>query len=310
MVATRVSEVTLHSSSGRRKMPVIGLGTAPEAASAVSPKDAVLEAMKQGYRHFDTAAAYGVEQSVGEAIAEALKIGLIASRDDLFITSKLWVTDNHPHSIVTALHNSLRTLQLEYLDLFLIHWPIATRPGKVVYPIKVTEIVEFDMKGVWGSMEECQRLGLTKAIGVSNFSIKKLQTLLPFATIPPAVNQVEVNIGWQQHKLREFCKAKGIVVTAFSPLRKGANFVMDNDVLKELADTHGKTVAQICLRWLYEQELTFVVKSYNRERMKKNLEIFDWSLNENDYMKIREIHQERLIKGPTRPLLNDLWDDE
>ncbi|XP_061344071.1 NAD(P)H-dependent 6'-deoxychalcone synthase-like [Gastrolobium bilobum] len=314
MAVTTIPEVVLSSSSGQRRMPVIGLGTAPESASKVSTKDAVIEAIKQGYRHFDAAAAYGVEPSVGEAIAEALKLGLIASRDELFITSKLWVTDNHPELIVPALQKSLRTLQLEYLDLFLIHWPITTKPGKVTYPIEVSEILEFDMKGVWASMEECQRLGLTKAIGVSNFSIKKLEKLLPLATIPPAVNQVEINIGWQQEKLREFCKAKGITLTAFSPLRKGAsrgtNLVMDNDVLKELADAHGKTVAQICLRWIYEQGVTVAVKSYDKERMKQNLQIFDWSLTEDDYKKISEIYQERLIKGPTKPLLDDLWDDE
>ncbi|KAL9297426.1 hypothetical protein ACSQ67_023322 [Phaseolus vulgaris] len=288
MTATKVPSLTLHSSSAQRKMPVVGLGTAPEATSAVTTKDAVLEAIKQGYRHFDAASAYGVEQSVGEAIAEALQLGLIASRDELFVTSKLWVTDNHAQTIVPALQKSLRTLQLEYLDLFLIHWPIATKPGKVVYPIEVSEIVEFDMKGVWESFEECQRLGLTKAIGV------------------------EVNLGWQQPELREFCKENGITVTAFSPLRKGAvrgsNLVMDNDVIKELADAHGKTVARICLRWLYEQGLTFVVKSYDKERMKQNLGIFDWSLSEEDYKKISEIHQDRLIKGPTKPLLDDLWE--
>lgn len=228
MAATTIPQVTLHSSSGHRKMPVIGLGTAPEATSTVTTKDAVLEAIKQGYRHFDAASAYGVEQSVGEAIAEALKLGLVQSRDELFVTSKLWVTDNHAHTIVPALQKSLRsthfpihttslrtislfllsqlskfqlcnsfhvcfscrTLQLEYLDLYLIHWPIATKPGKVVYPIEVSEIVEFDLKGVWESMEECQKLGLTKAIGVSNFSISRLEKLLSFATIPPAVNQV------------------------------------------------------------------------------------------------------------------------
>ncbi|GAU49324.1 hypothetical protein TSUD_367340 [Trifolium subterraneum] len=313
-MAPTVPEIVLPSATGQRKMPVMGLGTAPEATSKVTTKDAVLEAIKQGYRHFDAAAAYGVEHSVGEAITEALKLGLISSRDELFVTSKLWVTDNHPQLIVPALKKSLKTLQLEYLDLILIHWPITTKPGAVKYPIDVSDIVEFDMEGVWTSLEECKKLGLTKAIGVSNFSIKKLEKLLCFATIPPAVNQVEVNLGWQQEKLRAFCKEKGIIVTAFSPLRKGAsrgaNLVMDNDILKELADAHGKTIAQICLRWLYEQGLTFVVKSYDKERMNQNLQIFDWSLTENDYKKISEIHQERLIKGPTKPLLDDLWDEE
>ncbi|XP_054819367.1 NAD(P)H-dependent 6'-deoxychalcone synthase-like [Prosopis cineraria] len=309
-----IPELILQSSSGQRRMPVIGLGTAPEAASKVSTKDAVVEAIKQGYRHFDAAAAYGVEQSVGEAIKEALQLGLIKSRDELFITSKLWVTDNHPHLIVPALRKSLSTLQLEYLDLFLIHWPVSAKPGKVTYPIEQSELVPFDMKGVWAAMEECQKLGLTKAIGVSNFSCKKLQNLLSFATIPPAVNQVEMNLAWQQKKLRDLCKANGIALTAFSPLRKGvsrgANIVLDNDVVKEIADAHGKTIAQVCLRWIYEQGVSFVVKSYDKERMKQNLQIFDWSLTEDDYRKISEITQERLIKGPTKPLLDDLWDDE
>ncbi|KAL2329791.1 hypothetical protein Fmac_017372 [Flemingia macrophylla] len=310
----RIPEVVLSSSTGQRRMPIIGLGTAPESASVVSTKDAVLEAIKQGYRHFDAASAYGVEQDVGEAIAQALQLGLVASRDQLFITSKLWVTDNQPHLIIPALKRSLRTLNLEYLDLFLIHWPITAKPGKVTYPIEQSELLPFDMKGVWESMEKCQRLGLTKAIGVSNFSTDRLRKLLSFATIPPAVNQVEINLAWQQKKLREFCKAKGITLTAFSPLRKGVsrgnNLVMDNDLLKDIAQAHGKTIAQICLRWIYEQGLTFVVKSYNRERMKQNLDIFDWSLTEDDYNIISRIYQERLIKGPTNPLLDDLWGDE
>jgi len=116
MTATTIPQVTLHSSSGHRKMPVIGLGTAPEATSTVTTKDAVLEAIKQGYRHFDAASAYGVEQSVGEAIAEALKLGLIESRDQLFITSKLWVTDNHAQTIVPALQKSLRSTHFSQFD--------------------------------------------------------------------------------------------------------------------------------------------------------------------------------------------------
>ncbi|KAI4308447.1 hypothetical protein L6164_031524 [Bauhinia variegata] len=314
MVAAEIPAIVLGSSSNQRRMPVIGLGTAPETNSKTSTKDAVLDAIKQGYRHFDTAAAYGVEPAVGEAIQEALKLGLVGSREELFVTSKLWCTNNHPHLVVPALQQSLKTLQLEYLDLFLIHWPISAKPGKVTYPIEQTELVPFDVKGVWEAMEECQRLGLTKAIGVSNFSCNKLEKLLSFAAIPPAVNQVEMNLAWQQKKLRDFCKENGITLTAFCPLRKGAsrgtNAVMDNDVVKEIAEAHGKSIAQVCLRWLCEQGVTFAVKSYDKERMKQNLQIFDWSLAENDYEKISQIEQERLIKGPTKPLLNDLWDDE
>jgi len=125
---------------------------------------------------------------------------------------------------------------------------------------------------------------------------------------------VEMNLAWQQKKLREFCNANGIVITAFSPLRKGAskgpNEVMENDVLKEIADAHGKSIAQICLRWLYEEGVTFVPKSYDKGRMNQNLQIFNWTLTEKDHEKISEIYQNRLINGPTKPQLNDLWDDE
>ncbi|KAI4305690.1 hypothetical protein L6164_029041 [Bauhinia variegata] len=176
------------------------------------------------------------------------------------------------------------------------------------------ELMPLNLKGIWGAMEECQRLGLAKAIGVSNFSIKKLENLLSFATIPPAVNQVEMNLAWQQKNLRDFCKANDIIITAFSPLRKGAsrgpNEAMDNDVVKDIADAHGKSSAQVCLRWLYEQGVTFVPKSYNKERMNQNLQIFDWSLTEEDYEKISQIKQQRLISGPTKPQLKHLYDEE
>ncbi|KAK7320266.1 hypothetical protein VNO77_29586 [Canavalia gladiata] len=313
MPAMEIPTVVLPNSCGELKVPVIGMGSAPDFSCKKDTKEAIIEAIKQGYRHFDTAAAYGSEQALGEALKEAFDLGLV-SRQQLFVTSKLWVTDNHPHLVVSALRKSLRTLQLDYLDLYLIHWPLSSKPGKFSFPIEVEDLMEFDVKGVWKSMEECQKLGLTKAIGVSNFSVKKLQNLLSVATIPPAVNQVEMNLAWQQKKLREFCSGKGIVITAFSPLRKGAsrgpNEVMENDVLKEIADAHGKSIAQVCLRWLYEEGVTFVAKSYDKERMNQNLRIFDWALTHQDHTKINQINQTRLIGGPTKPQLPDLWDDQ
>ncbi|KAL9316830.1 hypothetical protein ACSQ67_017831 [Phaseolus vulgaris] len=284
MVAVEIPTLVLPNSSSQQRVPVIGMGSAPDFTCKKDTKEAIIEAIKQGYRHFDTAAAYGSEQALGEALKEAIHLGLV-SRQDLFVTSKLWVTDNHPHL-----------------------------PGKFSFPIEVEDLLPFDVKGVWEAMEECQKLGLTRAIGVSNFSVKKLQNLLSVATIRPVVNQVEMNLAWQQKKLREFCNANGIVITAFSPLRKGAskgpNEVMENDVLKEIADAHGKSIAQICLRWLYEEGVTFVPKSYDKGRMNQNLQIFNWALTEKDHEKISEIYQNRLINGPTKPQLNDLWDDE
>ncbi|KAJ9169467.1 hypothetical protein P3X46_017662 [Hevea brasiliensis] len=320
--APETPKMTLASCYGHREMPVIGMGTAADPFDEATMKTAVLEAIKIGYRHFDTSPLYRSEKAVGEAIAEALRLALIGSRDELFITSKLWCCDAHSDLVMPALKNSLRTLQLEYLDLYLIHWPISFKPGRLMFPVPKDELLPMDFKSVWAAMEECQQLGLTKAIGVSNFSCKKLEHLLAFATIPPAVNQVEMSPLWQQKKLREFCKANDIVVTAYSPLgakgtRWGSSLVMDNEVLNEIAKTRGKTVAQVCLRWAYEQGTSFAVKSYRKERLKENMNIFDWALLKDDHDKINQIPQQRLqpkeelvsANGPYKSL-EELWDGE
>ncbi|KAH0991737.1 hypothetical protein GBA52_003220 [Prunus armeniaca] len=283
--SAHIPEVVLGSSIGPKSMPVLAFGTATDNIQPNLLKTAVLEAIKLGYRHFDTAAIYGSEQTLGEAIKEALKLGLVASRDQLFITSKLWSNDAHPHLVIPALKKSLENLQLEYLDLYLIHWPISAKPGKLVYPL--VDLMPMDFKGVWAAMEESQRLGLTKSIGVSNFSSKKIETLLSFATIPPSVNQVEMSPFWQQKKLRDFCKANGVVVTAFSPLGAmgtswGTNHVMESKVLQDIGEARGKTIAQVCIRWVYQAGATLAVKSYNKERLKQNLQVFDWELSEDD----------------------------
>nr|ACJ84290.1 unknown [Medicago truncatula]AFK45975.1 unknown [Medicago truncatula] len=315
MSASKIPQVVLKSSSNQSNMPVIAFGTAAVTNNdGEITKVAVIEAIKSGYRHFDTASIYGSEEALGEAIEEALQLGLIGSRDELFITSKLWVTDNFPHLVLPALQKSLQTLKLEYLDLYLIHWPISVKPGNWELPYAEELITTFDLKGVWTSMEECQKLGLTKYIGVSNFTRKKLEDLLSFAIIPPSVNQVEMNPVWHQKKLKEYCEAKGIIITAFSPLGAkgaswGSNEVMDSEILKQIAEERGKNIAQVCLRWLYEQGVTMAVKSYNKERMKQNMEIFDWSLAKDDHEKIDQIKQIRVNNGPV-VFIPNLWDGE
>ncbi|KAL7241882.1 hypothetical protein ACSBR1_014456 [Camellia fascicularis] len=320
MALYSVPEIALNSG---QKMPVLGLGTAtfPRVAAEVVIQ-AVLQAIELGYRHFDTASAYQTESTLGTAIEEALRLGLVKSRDELFITSKLWGTDSHPQLVLPSLQKTLRELKLEYLDLFLIHWPISIKPGAIEIPPKTEDIVPMDFKSVWEAMEDCQRQGLTKSIGVSNFSSKKLGDILAFATIPPAVNQVELNPYWQQKKLRDYCKANGVTVAAFSPLGAagttwGSSRVMESEVLNEIARAKGKSVAQVCLRWEYEQDIAIVVKSYNKERMKQNLEIFDWALSEEESKKISEIPQSRRVTGEeftsaTGPYKTpeELWDGE
>ncbi|KAG4159280.1 hypothetical protein ERO13_D02G166500v2 [Gossypium hirsutum] len=308
--------------SGRR-MPLLGFGTAasPPVGSQFT-KTAILQAIELGYRHFDTASLYGTEQPLGEAILEAIAVGLIKSRDELFITSKLWCSDAHGELVLPALQRSLKNLRLEYLDLYLIHWPVSSKPGIYEFPIKREDFLAMDFKAVWKAMEDCQRLGLTKSIGVSNFSCKKLGDILAFAKIPPAVNQVELNPLWQQKKLREFCKANGILLTAYAPLGAqgtiwGSNRVLECELLKEIAKQKGKTVAQICLRWAYEQGIGILVKSFNKDRMKSNLEIFNWSLSQEDVKKINDIPQSRLCSGQDYiskygpfNTTQELWDGE
>ncbi|KAL3724876.1 hypothetical protein ACJRO7_029962 [Eucalyptus globulus] len=309
-------------SSGHR-MPLIGFGT---FASPLPPLDVLtsifLEAIEVGYRHFDTAACYGSEEALGRAVAEALDRGLIESRSHIFITTKLWCTDTHPDLVLPALKKSLQKLGLKYVDLYLIHWPVRVKEGTEGFDYK-GKLLPFDMKGTWEAMEECFKLGLAKSIGVSNFGTKKLSDLLLHATIPPAVNQVEMNVAWQQEKLREYCRDKGIQVSAWSPL--GANgaawgtlAVVESHVLKEIAIARGKTVAQVALKWIYEQGASAIIKSFNKERMKENLQILDWGLSQEDLGKIKlQILQRRgnpggmfiSEDGPYKSL-DELWDGD
>ncbi|XP_078166372.1 non-functional NADPH-dependent codeinone reductase 2-like [Carex rostrata] len=159
-------------------LPLVGMGTAEHPFDPERTKSAVLTAIELGYRHFDTAAFNQSEKPIGDAIAEATSLGLIGSREEVFVTSKLWCTDCHPELVLPAIKTSLRKLGMDYLDLYLIHWPMSVKPGPPAFPVKREDVVPMDLKGVWGAMEECQRLGLTRAIGVSNFTTKKLDGLL------------------------------------------------------------------------------------------------------------------------------------
>ncbi|XAR64505.1 D-galacturonate reductase [Bertholletia excelsa] len=280
-------------------MPVIGMGTvAYPAVDTETAKAAIIEAIRAGYRHFDTAFAYRSEEFLGEAIAEALRLGLVKSRQELFITTKLWASFAHRDQVVPAIKLSLKNLRLDYVDMYLIHWPVRLTEHISKTPVPKEHIEALDIKSVWEGMEECQKLGLTKGIGVSNFSCSKLEELLSVAQIPPAINQVEMNPLWNQKKLRELCKAKGIHVTAYSPLgangtKWGDNRIVGCDVLEEIAKARGKTTAQVSLRWVYEQGVSIVTKSFNKQRMRENLEIFDWSLTPEEINKINQLPQRK-----------------
>ncbi|KAJ1700112.1 hypothetical protein LUZ63_008624 [Rhynchospora breviuscula] len=255
------------------EMPVVGMGTAEFPPVPEKMKSAYLDAIAVGYRHFDTASLYKSEEPLGEAIQEAIKLGLVGSRHELFLTSKLWCNENHPEMVLPSIKNSLRNLKTEYLDLFLIHMPMSVKPGPHSFPIKRDDVVPLNLKGVWEAMEDCQKQGLTKAIGVV------------------------MNPTWQQQKLKEYCARKGICITAYSPLGGQSNLspnpVFTSEVLKEIADAKGKTVAQISLRWLLEQGVIIVVKSFNKERLQQNLDIFEWELTDEERQKISTIPQKK-----------------
>ncbi|KAH7278370.1 hypothetical protein KP509_38G038200 [Ceratopteris richardii] len=170
-------------------MPLVGLGTGSDGSLPLHErKAAIAAAIEVGYRHFDTAKIYNSEGFLGEALKEAMESGIV-KREELFVTSKLWCTDAYPEGVLPALQNSLRALQLDYLDLYLIHWPIRMKEG--ASEKESDRLMELDLKGTWRALEACVKQGLAKAIGVSNFSSKKVKDLLQFAEIPPAVNQVK-----------------------------------------------------------------------------------------------------------------------
>ncbi|CAL4940999.1 unnamed protein product [Urochloa decumbens] len=310
-----------------KPMPRVGLGTAsfPHCDDGDQPhvREAVLHAIDAGYRHFDTAAVYGTERAIGDAAAEAVRAGTLASRDELYITSKLWIADAHPGRVLPALRKTLRNLQMEYVDLYLVHFPVSMKPqeGEAGAILVKEDLVAMDMKGVWEEMEECHRQGLAKAIGVSNFACKKLEYLLSFAQIIPAVNQVEVHPYCRQNKLRAFCREKGIQLCAYSPLGgKGApwanNSVMESPIIKQIAQDIGKTVAQVCIRWVYEQGDCVIPKSFNDKRMRENLDIFDWELTDDARHKISSLPEFRGTydffvhdSGPYKTA-EEFWDDE
>ncbi|KAH9326148.1 hypothetical protein KI387_006326, partial [Taxus chinensis] len=234
----------LHLNSGA-KMPMIGLGMATDPIPSAQLKSLVLHAIQVGYRHFDSASLYISQNGLGEALSEAMK-NQILSREEVFVTSKVWCTDVHADDVLPSLQNSLEKLQLDYVDLYLIHFPVRLKKGVIFPIIREDDFLPLDIKSTWQAMEKCVELGLTKSIGVSNFSCKKIEDLLVYATIAPAVNQVEMHPFWQQKKVREYCSKLNIHVSAYallgSPTKSwGSSRLLDSHVIKEIAKKFSKT---------------------------------------------------------------------
>ncbi|OIT30732.1 aldo-keto reductase family 4 member c9 [Nicotiana attenuata] len=301
-------------------LPIIGMGTYSGESDREITERSIRMALKMGYRHFDTAKIYGSEPAVGNALRRSISEGLV-EREDIHITSKLWSSDHNDP--VSALHQTLQRLGMEYIDLYLVHWPVALKPW-VDYPIPREEDFEtLDMENTWSSMERCLEMGLCKSIGVSNFSSRKIEDLLDFACVTPAVNQVEMHPMWRQRKVKALCREYGIHVSAYSPLGGpgnawGTTDVVDHPIIQSIALKHNATPAQVALRWGLSQGSSVIVKSFNPRRMKENIGALQLKLDEWDLHNINKMEERKIMRGDwlsndtTSPYrtIGELWDDE
>lgn len=242
-------------------IPDIGFGTWNIPYGEVC-EEAVFEAIKMGYRHIDTAGAYGNERSVGLGVKAALYEGIIKDRSDIFITSKLWNTNRSYNKAFKGFEKSMRNLDLEYIDLYLIHWPANSKKYKDPSEIN---------RETWRALEELYENGRVKAVGVSNFLPHHIEELKETAGILPMVNQIELHIGYMQEEVVRYNKANNIVTEAYSPLGTGA--LLDNEILVKMAEKYETTVSVICLSFLREKGIIILPKTISPKRMKENLSL-------------------------------------
>ena len=247
------------------EIPAIGYGTWRTRPAEVCEK-AVYEAIEVGYTHIDGAAVYKNEESVGKAIQKSN-----IQRKNLFVTSKVWNDMRGYEKTKEAFYTSLEKLGLDYLDLYLIHWP---------NPLAFRDKMEEMNAETWRAMEDLYMEGKIKAIGVSNFKIHHLESLMKNARIKPMVNQIECTIGFIQQDVIDYCHQNDILVEGWSPLGNGKLF--NSDILNDYADKYNKSIAQITLRYLLQKEILPLPKSTNKERMKQNIDIFDFEISKED----------------------------
>ncbi|PLY03370.1 MAG: aldehyde oxidoreductase [Desulfuromonas sp.] len=308
------------------QMPILGLGTWKSEPGEVGA--AVREAVRIGYRHIDCAAIYGNETEIGKALKELISGGEVR-REDLWITSKLWNNAHKKDQVAGALQKTLADLQLDYLDLYLMHWPIAFRPGVVFAgkPEEFMTIAEAPLLETWQAMEAAVGSGLTRHIGVSNFKPGHLETLCQSATIRPEMNQVELHPFLPQDELLEFCRKKSIHLTAYSPLgsgdRPGAMKKSDepsllaNQSVKEIAAAHDCSPAQVLLAFAAARGTAVIPKSTSPDHLAENLRAADLCLTTEDMAALATLETGfRYVDGSFftfagSPYTQDwLWDDD
>lgn len=283
-------------------MPNLGLGTWRADTGLVGA--AVEAALTQNnYRHIDCASIYRNEPEIGEAFNKVFSSGKVA-RKDVFITSKLWNTDHHPHNVEQACKETLKDLQLDYLDLYLMHWGIAFKHSDDPEPAR-GEIVKTEpvsIQQTWQAMEKLVEKGLVKSIGVANFTTPMIVDLLTYAEISPVMNQVEIHPYHSQVELVDFCQKKEIQLTAYSPLGSFADPetkpISDKTVAK-IAAKHSKVPAQILLRWSLQRGLVAIPKSTNPEHLAENIDIYDFKLSQREMNKLDNLNKNQRFIEPS-----------
>ena len=251
------------------KMPPIGYGVF-RMTDLEECENAVVQAIKTGYRLIDTAAAYGNETAVGKAIKRVIAEGIVR-REELFITTKLWVTDTTYENAKEGFKRSLDRLDLDYVDLYLIHQPYN------------------DYYGAWRALEELYEEGKVKSIGVDNFTQDRMADFLFFNKMKPAVNMIECNTYFQREDERKYLNEQNILMQAWAPLAAGKEELFTNEILCRIAQNHQKSVVQVILRWLVQREIVPVVKSVSPVRMKENLDVFDFDLSKKEMKQIASL---------------------